>query len=116
LCPDSRSSDPTGPDAAPDSPDSDLFVKEIVREMTRKAGQKCTAIRRALVPAALMSVVQGAMKARLFRTLVGNLRTNGVRMGALAGADRRYSSELLRLGGGAVSLMRSRLHRMEFDL
>ncbi|MFL5239352.1 MAG: aldehyde dehydrogenase family protein, partial [Rhizomicrobium sp.] len=43
-----------GPDATPEQPEFDLFVKEVAREMTAKAGQKCTAIRRALVPAALI--------------------------------------------------------------
>src|SRR5581483_1439396 len=60
-----------GPDAAPDSPEFDLFVKEVVREMTAKAGQKCTAIRRALVPQKLMEAAQAALKERLAKVVVG---------------------------------------------
>jgi oxepin-CoA hydrolase/3-oxo-5,6-dehydrosuberyl-CoA semialdehyde dehydrogenase len=78
-----------GPDASPDSPEFDLFVKEVVREMTQKAGQKCTAIRRALVPADRIDAVQAALVARLAKTSVGNPRAEGVRMGALAGLAQR---------------------------
>ena len=52
-----------GPDAGPAAPEMDLFVREVVREMTAKAGQKCTAIRRALVPAALAPQVLEALRA-----------------------------------------------------
>jgi len=72
------------PDATPDSPEFDLFVKEVVREMTVKAGQKCTAIRRALVPAKLADAVQEALSARLAKIVVGDPRREDVRMGALA--------------------------------
>jgi oxepin-CoA hydrolase/3-oxo-5,6-dehydrosuberyl-CoA semialdehyde dehydrogenase len=78
-----------GPDASPDSPEFQLFIKEVVREMTQKAGQKCTAIRRALVPSALIDQVQDAITAMLARTTIGNPRTEGVRMGALAGLRQR---------------------------
>ena len=78
-----------GPDAAPDTPEFEFFVKEVVREMTQKAGQKCTAIRRALVPASAVDAVQGALAARLSRIAVGNPRNEKVRMGALAGMDQR---------------------------
>ena len=71
------------PDAAPGTPEFDLFVKEVAREMTVKAGQKCTAIRRALVPAALIDAVQDALSARLAKTVVGDPRSEGVTMGAL---------------------------------
>src|SRR5215470_9230733 len=54
-----------GPDATPDSPEFDLFIKEIAKEMTVKAGQKCTAIRRAIVPAKLLDAAQDALTARL---------------------------------------------------
>jgi oxepin-CoA hydrolase/3-oxo-5,6-dehydrosuberyl-CoA semialdehyde dehydrogenase len=77
-----------GPDATPDTPEFDLFVKEVVREMTVKAGQKCTAIRRALVPEALLDAVQAALAARLAKTTIGDPRLEAVRMGALASRDQ----------------------------
>jgi oxepin-CoA hydrolase / 3-oxo-5,6-dehydrosuberyl-CoA semialdehyde dehydrogenase len=78
-----------GPDAGPDSPEFDLFVKQLVAEMTVKAGQKCTAIRRAFVPAALMDAVAEASAARLARVMVGNPANPDVRMGALASLEQR---------------------------
>lgn len=72
-----------GPDATPDSPEFELFVKEVVREMTVKAGQKCTAIRRAMAPSHLIDAAQEALAARLAKITVGDPRTEGVRMGAL---------------------------------
>jgi 3,4-dehydroadipyl-CoA semialdehyde dehydrogenase len=60
-----------------------LFVKEVAREMTVKSGQKCTAIRRALVPEALYTAAAQALSARLGKTVVGNPRNEAVRMGAL---------------------------------
>ena len=77
-----------GPDAKPDTPEFDLFVKEVVKEMTVKAGQKCTAIRRAMVPANLIDDVQKAIAARLDKTVIGDPRLEGVRMGALASQDQ----------------------------
>ncbi|HZH54830.1 MAG TPA: phenylacetic acid degradation bifunctional protein PaaZ [Sphingobacteriaceae bacterium] len=74
-----------GEDVAPGSPEFDLFIKEVVREMTVKAGQKCTAVRRALVPAHLLEDVQIALGQRLAGTRVGDPQVEGVRMGALAG-------------------------------
>ncbi|CAN5811803.1 hypothetical protein BH09PSE5_BH09PSE5_18960 [soil metagenome] len=71
------------PDATPGSPSFDLFVKEVVREMTVKSGQKCTAIRRALVPESLYDAAAEAIGARLAKTTVGNPRNEGVRMGSL---------------------------------
>jgi oxepin-CoA hydrolase/3-oxo-5,6-dehydrosuberyl-CoA semialdehyde dehydrogenase len=73
-----------GPDAAPGTEEFDLFVKEVAREMTTKTGQKCTAIRRTLVPAAFINDVEAALKARLAKVVVGNPTTEGVTMGALA--------------------------------
>jgi oxepin-CoA hydrolase/3-oxo-5,6-dehydrosuberyl-CoA semialdehyde dehydrogenase len=78
-----------GPDAAPDSPEFDLFVKQLVAEMTVKAGQKCTAIRRAFAPAGLMDAVAEAAAARLARVTVGNPANPDVRMGALASLEQR---------------------------
>jgi 3,4-dehydroadipyl-CoA semialdehyde dehydrogenase len=68
---------------APGSPAFELLVKEVVREMTVKSGQKCTAIRRIFVPAALYSATAEAVSARLAKTTVGNPRNETVRMGAL---------------------------------
>ncbi|MBA3676546.1 MAG: phenylacetic acid degradation bifunctional protein PaaZ [Sphingosinicella sp.] len=73
-----------GPDAAPGTPEFDLFIKEVVREMTVKAGQKCTAIRRAMAPAEHMDAVEQAMKERLSKVRIGDPREEGVNMGALA--------------------------------
>lgn len=77
-----------GPDATPDSPEFALFVKEVAREMTVKAGQKCTAIRRALVPASLIDAVQDALTATLAKVKVGNPATEGITMGALVGRSQ----------------------------
>lgn len=67
----------------PESPAFDLLVQEVAREMTVKAGQKCTAIRRVLVPEALYDVAAQAIGASLAKTTVGNPRNASVRMGAL---------------------------------
>lgn len=71
------------PDAAPGSAAFDLLVREVVREMTVKSGQKCTAIRRILVPAALYAAVAEAVSAQLASVVVGNPRNPEVRMGSL---------------------------------
>ncbi len=78
-----------GPDAGPGSPEFDLFVREVVREMTSKAGQKCTAIRRALVPAAHAEAVAAALKERLEAIRVGHPALETTRMGALVGTGQR---------------------------
>jgi oxepin-CoA hydrolase / 3-oxo-5,6-dehydrosuberyl-CoA semialdehyde dehydrogenase len=83
-----------GPDAAPGTPEFDLYVKQLVTEMTVKAGQKCTAIRRALVPRELIDDVIGAVRERLSRVVVGAPGAEGVTMGALASLDQR--EEVLR--------------------
>ncbi len=85
-----------GSDAAPGTPEFDLFVREVVREMTVKAGQKCTAIRRALVPAARAAEVTEALRAALARVVVGDPRLESVRMGPVASlAQRREVLEQL---------------------
>jgi oxepin-CoA hydrolase/3-oxo-5,6-dehydrosuberyl-CoA semialdehyde dehydrogenase len=81
---DSLNASVLGPDAAPGTPEFDLFVKEVAREMTVKAGQKCTAIRRAMAPAQHIDSVEEALKARLAKVRVGDPREEGVTMGALA--------------------------------
>ena len=73
-----------GPDAVPGSEEFDLFVKEVVREMTVKAGQKCTAIRRTLVPRGREEDVIKALRARLGKVVIGDPGVEGVRMGPLA--------------------------------
>jgi oxepin-CoA hydrolase/3-oxo-5,6-dehydrosuberyl-CoA semialdehyde dehydrogenase len=72
------------PDALPNTPAFELFIKEIRREMTAKAGQKCTAIRRAIVPDSLVDAVREALGNELAKTTLGDPRAEGVRMGALA--------------------------------
>ncbi|GAB3653289.1 3,4-dehydroadipyl-CoA semialdehyde dehydrogenase [Ramlibacter alkalitolerans] len=71
------------PGEAPGSDAFELLVKEAAREMTQKAGQKCTAIRRIFVPEALYGAAAEAISARLAKTTVGNPRNEGVRMGSL---------------------------------
>ena len=77
-----------GEDAKPGTAEFDLFIKEAVREMTTKAGQKCTAVRRLLVPANLVEDVQIALGQRLSGVIIGDPNVEGVRMGALANKDQ----------------------------
>lgn len=78
-----------GPDVTTDDPEFDLFVKGVVTEMTAKAGQKCTAIRRAIVPEPMADAVVDALAARLAKVTVGNPAHDDVRMGALASLGQR---------------------------
>jgi oxepin-CoA hydrolase/3-oxo-5,6-dehydrosuberyl-CoA semialdehyde dehydrogenase len=73
-----------GEAATPGTEEFDLFVKECVKEITIKAGQKCTAVRRIIVPENLLDEVQTAISARLASTKMGDPAQEGVRMGALA--------------------------------
>jgi oxepin-CoA hydrolase/3-oxo-5,6-dehydrosuberyl-CoA semialdehyde dehydrogenase len=73
-----------GKKAVPGTVEYDLFVKEVVKEMTIKAGQKCTAVRRILVPEEYIDEVQEAISSRLASTKIGNPAMEGVRMGPLA--------------------------------
>ncbi|HYB33532.1 MAG TPA: phenylacetic acid degradation bifunctional protein PaaZ [Steroidobacteraceae bacterium] len=86
---DSLNSSILGPDARPGTPELDLFVREVVREMTVKAGQKCTAIRKALVPAAQAGEVLEALRAALGRIVIGDPRLDTVRMGPVASLSQR---------------------------
>ncbi len=86
---DSLNASVLGPDAQPSTPEFDLFVKEVQREMTAKAGQKCTAIRRIMVPDALLEPVIEAISARLDETLIGDPRLEATRMGALVSASQK---------------------------
>ena len=100
-----------GPDAKPGTEEFDIFIKEVVREMTTKAGQKCTAIRRTIVPNGMEDDVVKALRARLGKTIIGDPAAEGVRMGPLAskgqvrdvGANAekiRASAEVVFGGGG----------------
>lgn len=113
---DSLNSSILGPDATPESPEFDLFVKEVVNEMTTKAGQKCTAIRRAIVPKGLVGPVGDALKAQLANVVIGNPRLKEVRMGALANMGQRREvydrinemaeeNEILCGGTGAIDVL-----------
>ena len=77
------------PDVGPDDAEFDLFVKEVAREMTVKAGQKCTAIRRAIVPRQHLDAVASRLRARLAQVAVGDPALEGVRMGPLASAAQQ---------------------------
>lgn len=73
-----------GEDAVPGTPEFDLFIREVKNEMTVKAGQKCTAIRRIMVPEKLVEDVKKALVGKLAKTTIGDPSNEGVRMGALA--------------------------------
>ena len=78
-----------GPDAGPGTPEFDLFVREVATEMTVKAGQKCTAIRRAMAPTEHLDALEEALRERLAKTKVGDPRAEGTRMGALVSNSQR---------------------------
>lgn len=78
-----------GIDAAPGTEEFDIFIKEVVREMTVKTGQKCTAIRRIIVPEKYVQEVSDSLKAKLKKITVGDPRAEGVRMGPLASLDQK---------------------------
>ncbi|OZE27243.1 phenylacetic acid degradation bifunctional protein PaaZ [Rhodococcus sp. 05-2255-1e] len=78
-----------GSDVSQSDPEFDLFVKGVFTEMTSKAGQKCTAIRRVLVPQDSVEPVIEALKAKLDKVVVGDPQDDGVTMGALASIDQR---------------------------
>ncbi len=90
------------PDVTPDDEEFDLFVKEVAREMTVKAGQKCTAIRRAIVPRKYVDEVASRLKARLAKVVVGDPALEEVRMGALASLDQKQD-----VGERVASLLKS---------
>jgi oxepin-CoA hydrolase / 3-oxo-5,6-dehydrosuberyl-CoA semialdehyde dehydrogenase len=86
---DSLNSIVLGEDVDPAMPEWDLFIKEIRKEMTVKAGQKCTAIRRIFVPASRLEAARAALSKALSQTVIGNPAHEKVRMGALAGLSQR---------------------------
>ncbi|MDX8352965.1 phenylacetic acid degradation bifunctional protein PaaZ [Cognatiyoonia sp. IB215182] len=86
---DSLNASVLGPDVTPDTPEFDLFIKEVSREMTTKAGQKCTAIRRILAPQAQVPAVIEALQTQLAKTTIGDPRDAATRMGALVSAAQK---------------------------
>ncbi len=90
---DSLNSSLLGPDVAPGTPPFDFFVREVMREMTAKTGQKCTAIRRVLVPAAQQKAVIEALTAALSKVVVGNPANATVTMGPVVNAAQRKTVE-----------------------
>jgi oxepin-CoA hydrolase/3-oxo-5,6-dehydrosuberyl-CoA semialdehyde dehydrogenase len=74
-----------GSDVTPSMPEFDIFIKEVSREITTKAGQKCTAVRRIIVPAGMIEDVHLALGKRLAQNIIGDPNVEGVRMGSLAG-------------------------------
>lgn len=78
-----------GPDAVAGTPEFDLFVKEVAREMTTKAGQKCTAIRRVIAPRTQIDALTEALNKRLAQTVIGQPQLDTTRMGPLASLDQR---------------------------
>ncbi|MCK7611354.1 phenylacetic acid degradation bifunctional protein PaaZ [Roseibium sediminicola] len=103
-----------GPDVTPEDPEFDLFVKEVAREMTVKAGQKCTAVRRVIVPRKTAEGVAEALKQRLGKAVIGDPRDDAVTMGPLASrgqvdevhariGDLRREAEIVLMPSGEVS-------------
>ncbi len=78
-----------GSDVTPNMPEFDIFIKEVVREITTKAGQKCTAVRRIIVPENRVEDVQIALGKRLSTNTIGDPSIKEVRMGPLAGVSQR---------------------------
>ena len=115
---DSLNSCVLGPNVEPGTPDFDIFIKEVAKEMTVKAGQKCTAIRRTIIPANRVEAVKDALAKRLGKIAIGDPREEGVRMGPLASCSQKkdvlakieelrascelvYQAELNLIGGDA---------------
>ncbi|MEO0390151.1 MAG: phenylacetic acid degradation bifunctional protein PaaZ [Pseudomonadota bacterium] len=95
-----------GPDAAPGTPEFDLLVREVVTEMTAKAGQKCTAIRRIMVPDAHVDAVQDALSRALGEVRIGDPRDRDTQMGALVNAAQKADvlDKVSRIGAEASVL------------
>ena len=77
-----------GTDVTPSMPEFDIYIKEVAREITTKAGQKCTAVRRVIVPENMIEDVQIALGKRLAQNVIGDPNVEGVRMGSLAGQSQ----------------------------
>ncbi len=78
-----------GPDVTVENPEFDIAVREILREMTTKAGQKCTAIRRVMVPQPLLQPLVDRLSSQLSKVVVGDPRREGVRMGSVVSLSQR---------------------------
>jgi oxepin-CoA hydrolase/3-oxo-5,6-dehydrosuberyl-CoA semialdehyde dehydrogenase len=78
-----------GPDAVPGTPEFDLYIQEVTREMTAKAGQKCTAIRRIIAPSTIAGEVVQALSTALGNIRIGNPARKETDMGALASQGQR---------------------------
>ncbi len=108
-----------GPDAAPGSAEFELFIKEVRREVTAKTGQKCTAIRRVLVPEVWIEDVQAALAEAFAKTPMGDPRDKAVRMGALVNRQQLHKFEaqldLLRANAELVVGGPDRLHLIGAD-
>ncbi len=103
-----------GPDAEPGSETYEFFLKDVLRDMTQKAGQKCTAIRRVLVPAAVLPRVRDDLGARLEAITVGNPEKDGVRMGPVAtGAQHRDVQQGIRRLAADGRIVRGSSDRIE---
>lgn len=105
------------PSAAPGTPEFDLFVREVAKEMCVKAGQKCTAIRRALVPRSALEPVLNGLRARLSTYAIGNPRRDEVRLGPLASQDQRRELDraVAALRGGAEVAIGDRPELLDAD-
>ncbi|MEX1267961.1 MAG: phenylacetic acid degradation bifunctional protein PaaZ [Balneolaceae bacterium] len=88
-----------GPDVTPDMEEFGLFIREVATEMTVKTGQKCTAIRRTIIPKDLVDDVQNALKERLEKTTIGNPSLEETRMGPLASSlqAERFQEQIQQL-------------------
>jgi oxepin-CoA hydrolase/3-oxo-5,6-dehydrosuberyl-CoA semialdehyde dehydrogenase len=108
-----------GPDIEPASASFDLFIKEVAKEMTIKAGQRCTAIRRTFVPSQLVQPVVEALIKRLGGVTVGNPAVESVRMGPLVSEDQRtevlQNIELLVEAGSLVMGGRESMNLVDAD-
>ncbi|TQJ30811.1 phenylacetic acid degradation bifunctional protein PaaZ [Microbacterium sp. SLBN-146] len=98
-----------GPDAVPGTPEFDAYVKQLLVELTTKAGQKCTAIRRAIVPAATVDALVEALRAKIAeRVVIGDPHADGVTMGPVVSVEQRDDvlAQVKRLtdAGGSILL------------
>ena len=98
------------PDVEPGDPEFELFVREVSREMSAKTGQKCTAIRRAIVPARHVDAVASLLRERLVRIKAGDPAIEGVKMGALASKEQQsdVAARVALLGQGCEILLSER--------
>jgi oxepin-CoA hydrolase/3-oxo-5,6-dehydrosuberyl-CoA semialdehyde dehydrogenase len=98
------------PDVEPGDPEFELFVREVAREMSAKTGQKCTAIRRAIVPARHVDAVASMLRERLVRIKAGDPAVEGVKMGALASKAQQadVAERVALLGAGCEVLLSER--------